>query len=88
VDQFQTFQHLEVIACDGACANFEASQIALVLFCSMIDVGVAGLTPAPCAYLNVISLIEFVTELQEHCRVRDYFRSYCSSFWITLSIVS
>ncbi len=63
------FRRLEVIACDGACVNFRASQIALVVLCSTINLGVARLKPAPYVYINILSLIAFVTELQEHCRV-------------------
>lgn len=69
VDEFQMFQRLEVIACDGSCVNFEASHIALALLCSLIDIGVARLQPAPCAHIDVLSLLAFVRELQQCCQV-------------------
>lgn len=70
VDQFQMFQRLEVIACDGSCVNYEASLIALVLLCSSLDIGVARLQPTPCACISVLSLVAFLTELQQRCQVR------------------
>jgi len=66
------FQRLEVILCNGLCVNYEASVIALVLLCSMIDIGVSRLKPTPCAYISVLSLIAFFTEIQEHSEVSSY----------------
>ncbi|XP_065222483.1 cyclin G [Planococcus citri] len=69
VDEFQMFQRLEVLACDGSCVNFECSYIALALLCSQIDIGVARLQPAPCAHIDVLSLLAFVRELQQYCQI-------------------
>lgn len=71
VDQFQIFQRLEVIACNGLCVNYEASLIALVLLSSMVDIGVARLQPTPYAHVSVLSMVTFFTEIQENCQISD-----------------
>lgn len=59
---------MEIIACDATCANFRASEIALVVICAQMDTGVAQLEPQPCG-ADVLALVSFASQLQQLCKV-------------------
>ncbi|XP_018913902.2 cyclin G [Bemisia tabaci] len=68
VEESSLHQHLEIIACDTSCANFRPSEIALVLICSQMDLGVARLsTPHP----MITTLMTFATNLQHLCKITE-----------------
>jgi cyclin G2 len=62
---------LEILACDAACANFRASEVALVLLCTQLDSGVAdlGTRQDPSTGAEIMRLVNFAMELQKLCKV-------------------
>lgn len=64
---------LEILACDAACANFRASEVALVLLCTQLDSGVAelGTRQDPSTGVEIMRLVNFAIELQKLCKIPD-----------------
>lgn len=64
---------LEILACDAACANFRASEVALVLLCTQLDSGVAdlGTRQDPSTGAEIMRLVNFAIELQKLCKIPD-----------------
>uniref|UniRef100_A0A1B6DLX3 Cyclin N-terminal domain-containing protein n=1 Tax=Clastoptera arizonana TaxID=38151 RepID=A0A1B6DLX3_9HEMI len=76
VNPNELWQRLEIVACDAACANFRASEIALVMICTLMDTGVAHLQPAPPGHA-VLSVVSFAGQLQQFCRIPESSFSAC-----------
>lgn len=71
VSEYDLFQRLEVIACDSSCINFRPSEIAFVLICSQMDVGIARVQHSPCAGTDVLTMIATITEMQQLCNIGE-----------------
>lgn len=81
----ELWQKLEIIACDAACANFRASEVALVMICAQMDTGVAQLEPLPCG-ADVLALVTFASQLQQLCKIPE--ASFCACHEAVLSIIA
>ncbi|KAK7863999.1 hypothetical protein R5R35_000106 [Gryllus longicercus] len=77
VDESTMWLCLEIIACDGSCANFRACEVALVLLCTQLEGGVSKLTSkshhssGSSASAEVMQLIGFAMELQKICKISE-----------------
>lgn len=79
---------LEMVACDGNCASFKPSEVALMLLCSYLDTAINRLmnantdaavnnlshnAPIPPPYQRLRDeLMQFAAELREKCNVSPY----------------
>jgi hypothetical protein len=77
---------LEILACDAACANFRASEVALVLLCTQLDSGVAelGTRQDPSTGVEIMRLVNFAIELQKLCKVSGSLGQDCISHMHTI----
>lgn len=57
---------LEFLICDASCSVIRASELALVLICTQMDIHV---TQLPNFSNNVFGLVDYAIELQKLCRV-------------------
>lgn len=81
----ELIQRLEMVACNGKCANIRSCEVALVSLCAYLDEIVGRSRTQENANLNeeienknseLLRLVEFASELQKICKVRIMFLIY------------
>nr|CAD7426062.1 unnamed protein product [Timema monikensis] len=60
---------LEILACDAACVNFRASEVALALLCWQLDRLNTRQDPSP--GVDMVRLLSTAVELQKLCKISD-----------------
>lgn len=72
---------LEILTCDAKCASIRASELALVLICTQLDVNVSKCFGEMSEQIQ--GLINYAIEMQKFCRVSFDAKYLPSSFDIT-----